>query len=199
LCRCARVDIRTSLHPRDERIPTTRLERRQSGRLYGRESSEITGPLQPSARVVAYRKVLTRRQLVTMVTAGGVHIGTTVALLVYILWPTHLPLLHPGRPVFNTLAVVGLVVLVGLQLIAGFRTWVTTYFLANARDPVPMRPQPGLKVAVLTTIVPGKEPMELVLTTLRSMKRIRHDGEMDVWLLDEGNSPRCGSGAKNWA
>ncbi len=170
-------------------IPPAQDERRQNGRLYGRESSDVTGPLQPPAPVVEYRKVLRRRQLVTMVTAGGVHIGTTVALLVYILWPSHLPLLQPGRPVVNTLAVAGLVVLVGMQLIAGFRTWVTTYFLANARDPIPVHPQPGLTVAVLTTIVPGKEPLELVLTTLRAMTRIRHDGVMDVWLLDEGNSP----------
>lgn len=169
--------------------PPVPAERRQSGRLYGRESSELTGPLQPATALVHYRKVLTRRQQVTMTMAGGVHVATTVALLGYILWPTSLPLLEPGRPVFNVLAVAGLVVLVGLQLGAGFRTCVTTYFLANARDPIPMRPQPALKVAVLTTIVPGKEPLELVLTTLRAMKRIRHDGDMDVWLLDEGNSP----------
>jgi cellulose synthase (UDP-forming) len=170
-------------------IPRIQSERRQSGRLYGRESSEVAGPLQPAASVVGYQQVVTRHQLVTMVTAGAVHIGTTMALLVYILWPSHLPLLHHGRPVYNILAVAGLGVLVGVLLIAGFRSWVTTYFLANARDPIPMRAQPGLRVAVLTTIVPGKEPMELVLTTLRAMKRIRHDGEMDVWLLDEGNSP----------
>jgi cellulose synthase (UDP-forming) len=42
---------------------------------------------------------------------------------------------------------------------------------------------------VLTTIVPGKEPIEMVLATLGAMKRIRHDGVMDVWLLDEGNDP----------
>jgi cellulose synthase (UDP-forming) len=44
-------------------------------------------------------------------------------------------------------------------------------------------------VAVLTTIVPGKEPVDLVMNTLRAMKRIRHDGPMDVWLLDEGDDP----------
>ena len=52
-----------------------------------------------------------------------------------------------------------------------------------------MRPDPGLRVAVLTTIVPAREPLELVMMTLRAMKRIRHDGELDVWLLDEGNDP----------
>jgi cellulose synthase/poly-beta-1,6-N-acetylglucosamine synthase-like glycosyltransferase len=52
-----------------------------------------------------------------------------------------------------------------------------------------MRPVPGLRVAVLTTIVPGKEPVELVMATLRAMRRIRHDGVLDVWLLDEGDDP----------
>jgi hypothetical protein len=45
----------------------------------------------------------------------------------------------------------------------------------------------GLRIAVLTTIVPGKEPVELVMATLRAMRRIRHDGPIDVWLLDEGD------------
>ncbi len=167
---------------------TVRPERRQSGRLYGRASSEVAGALQPPAPVVQYRTVLKRRQLVTMVAAGSLHIGTSLALVGYILWPSHLPILWPGQPITNLLAVTGLIVLVALQLVAGFRTWVTTYFLAHARDPIPMRAQPGLKVAVLTTMVPGKEPLELVFTTLRAMKRIRYDGVMDVWLLDEGDS-----------
>jgi cellulose synthase (UDP-forming) len=177
-----------STEPVDVAVTVPR-ERRRSGRLYGRASSEVAGPLRPPAPLVQYRKVLTRRQLVTMVAVGALHIDTSMALVVYILWPAHLPVLRPGQPVANVLAVAGLVVLVALQLTAGFRTWVTTYFLAHARDPIPMCAQPRLKVAVLTTMVPGKEPLELVCTTLRAMKRIRHDGHMDVWLLDEGDSP----------
>jgi len=42
---------------------------------------------------------------------------------------------------------------------------------------------------VLTTIVPNKEPVEMVMATLRAMLQIRHDGLLDVWLLDEGNDP----------
>ena len=37
--------------------------------------------------------------------------------------------------------------------------------------------------------MPSKEPVELVMTTLRAMQRIRHDGVVDVWLLDEGDDP----------
>jgi cellulose synthase (UDP-forming) len=164
-------------------------ERRRAGGLYGRESSQLTGPLQPASDTVRYRRVLTRREDRSMVVAAGLHVATTLALLTYILWPSHLPALRPGHIAVDTLAVTGLMVLVLMQLIGGFRSWVTAFFVSNARDPVPMLAPAGLRVAVLTTIVPGKEPMELVLATLQAMKNIRHNGLLDVWLLDEGNSP----------
>ncbi|MFI7598605.1 glycosyltransferase family 2 protein [Actinoplanes sp. NPDC049681] len=66
---------------------------------------------------------------------------------------------------------------------------VVTLCLATlwARDPVPMVPDAGLRVAFLTTIVPGKEPIEMVERTLRAARVIRHAGPYDVWLLDEGD------------
>ena len=57
-----------------------------------------------------------------------------------------------------------------------------------ARDPVPVEPDPSLRVAFLTTIVPDKEPIELAERTLRAATRISYDGPFDVWLLDEGDS-----------
>ncbi|GIF14528.1 glycosyltransferase family 2 protein [Actinoplanes teichomyceticus] len=67
---------------------------------------------------------------------------------------------------------------------------VATLGLATlrARDPVPVPPDPGLRVAFLTTIVPGKEPVAMVERTLRAAGRIR--GDLDVWLLDEGDDDR---------
>lgn len=64
-------------------------------------------------------------------------------------------------------------------------------FALWARDPIPLVPQGSPRIAVLTTIVPGKEPFDLVARTLLAMRRLRHpDGtRMDVWLLDEGNDP----------
>jgi cellulose synthase/poly-beta-1,6-N-acetylglucosamine synthase-like glycosyltransferase len=58
-----------------------------------------------------------------------------------------------------------------------------------ARDPVPVRPQRGQRVAFLTTIVPEAESLELLRPTLEAARRIRHDGQLDVWLLDEGDDP----------
>ena len=57
-----------------------------------------------------------------------------------------------------------------------------------ARDPIPVEPDTGLRVAFLTTIVPDKEPLEMAERTLRAAKTIVYGGQLDLWLLDEGNS-----------
>ncbi|WP_231486878.1 glycosyltransferase family 2 protein [Candidatus Blastococcus massiliensis] len=163
-------------------------ERRESGRLYGRTATEVTGPLQPTGDRVRYREALTPRQRFGVLALGGTHMTAALALTVVVLLPQNLPLL--GRaPLVDALAVGGVVVMVLLQLVAAWRTWTIAYHAGRALDPIPMRPPAGLRVAVLTTIVPGKEPVELVMATLRAMRRIRHDGVLDVWLLDEGDDP----------
>jgi hypothetical protein len=83
-----------------------------------------------------------------------------------------------------------LVMIVATALIELFRLVnVFTLCLATlwARDPVPMVPDRALRVAFLTTIVPGKEPIPMVERTLRAARAIRHPGQYDVWLLDEGD------------
>ncbi|GIF06566.1 glycosyltransferase family 2 protein [Actinoplanes siamensis] len=64
---------------------------------------------------------------------------------------------------------------------------VVTLCLATlrVRDPVPVVADDRLRVAFLTTIVPGKEPIEMVEGTLRAASRIH--GAPHVWLLDEGD------------
>jgi cellulose synthase/poly-beta-1,6-N-acetylglucosamine synthase-like glycosyltransferase len=57
-----------------------------------------------------------------------------------------------------------------------------------ARDPIPVEPDTTLRVAFLTTIVPGKEPIEMAERTLAAAREIVYDGTFDVWLLDEGDS-----------
>jgi cellulose synthase/poly-beta-1,6-N-acetylglucosamine synthase-like glycosyltransferase len=58
-----------------------------------------------------------------------------------------------------------------------------------ARDPVPVSPPRGLRVAFLTTIVPSKEPLSMVRATLEAAKRVSYRDGVDVWLLDEGDDP----------
>jgi cellulose synthase/poly-beta-1,6-N-acetylglucosamine synthase-like glycosyltransferase len=57
-----------------------------------------------------------------------------------------------------------------------------------ACDPIPVAPDPRLRVAFITTIVPSKEPIAMAERTLQAAKEIVYRGVLDVWLLDEGNS-----------
>ena len=161
-------------------------ERRETGRLYGRTATELTGAVAPGGPRVQYRDALTRRQRWGVAGLGWLHIVLALALTGYLLAPAHLPPLGSNLALDGA-TVAGLLIMVALQLLTALRTWTITYHAGRARDPIPMAPRPGLRVAVLTTIVPGKEPLELVMATVRAMQRIRHDGVLDVWLLDEGD------------
>ncbi|MFI5492718.1 glycosyltransferase family 2 protein [Actinoplanes sp. NPDC051859] len=96
----------------------------------------------------------------------------------------------PHRGLHAWLYAATLFMIVATALIELFRLVnVVTLCLATlwARDPVPMVPDAGLRVAFLTTIVPGKEPVAMVERTLRAARAIRHPGQYEVWLLDEGD------------
>lgn len=57
------------------------------------------------------------------------------------------------------------------------------------KRPKHTKPAPGLKVAFITTFVPGSEPLMLLDNILPAMKRADYDH--DTWLLDEGNDPNA--------
>jgi cellulose synthase/poly-beta-1,6-N-acetylglucosamine synthase-like glycosyltransferase len=57
-----------------------------------------------------------------------------------------------------------------------------------ARDPIPVEPDTRLRVAFVTTLVPDQEPLDMAQRTLRAAKTIVYGGQLDLWLLDEGNS-----------
>ncbi|GAA1639179.1 glycosyltransferase family 2 protein [Actinoplanes couchii] len=98
----------------------------------------------------------------------------------------------PDRRMESVLFAVTVFMIAATALIELFRLVnVVTLCLATlrARDPVPVPPDGRLRVAFLTTIVPGKEPIEMVEQTLVAAGRIRHPGLYHVWLLDEGDDP----------
>jgi cellulose synthase/poly-beta-1,6-N-acetylglucosamine synthase-like glycosyltransferase len=110
------------------------------------------------------------------------------AFLVWLLLPSHLPILSSSP----WIAVGSIVMLGSIYLIELFRLInVGSLCLAGAlaRDPVPMTPERGTTVAFLTTIVPSHEPIAVVRPTLEGAVCVRHDGQLDVWLLDEGDDP----------
>lgn len=107
---------------------------------------------------------------------------------VWLLQPSHFVEPDPGRwhTIANTFVICSIALVEALRLIN-----VVSLCAASlaARDPIPVKPDPDLRVAFLTTIVPSKEPIAVVRETLRGALRIRHTGVFDVWILDEGNDP----------
>ncbi|MER7398535.1 glycosyltransferase family 2 protein [Streptomyces sp. NPDC000151] len=157
--------------------------------------SRLAGPLTPPHPDPANYRVQYRSLL-----SGGPHrvwtalllVGAPLASLALLIW-----LLQPLHWVHREYAAgwetaADAVMLVSIGLLETFRV-LNVVSIAHAtlvaRDPVPVTPAPGTRVAFLTTFVPGKEPVEMVRATLEGAMALRHNGPLDVWLLDEGNTP----------
>ena len=61
------------------------------------------------------------------------------------------------------------------------------FFLLLMIRPVYMEPEKGLRVAMVTSFVPGLESLEMLQRTLEAMVRVRYPHQ--TWVLDEGDSP----------
>ncbi|WP_327374069.1 cellulose synthase catalytic subunit [Streptomyces sp. NBC_01216] len=156
--------------------------------------SRIAGPLtEPAAAYrVRYRSLLAKephriRAVLLLCLAPLL----SAVLLVYLVWPSHRTV-RPGGAAW--LVHLDTVMLVSIGLVCFFML-VNVASVAHAalvaRDPVPVRAEPGTRVAFLTTYVPAKEPLSTVRATLEAAVLLRHDGPLDVWLLDEGDDPRA--------
>jgi cellulose synthase/poly-beta-1,6-N-acetylglucosamine synthase-like glycosyltransferase len=150
--------------------------------------SVLAGPACPPAEAagpVRMRKLDRRRPLATLAM-------TVLAFLfesVFLVWLLS-SITVPDRDLHPVLYGATFVMFAATALIELFRLVnVVTLCLATvwARDPQPILPDAGLRVAFLTTIVPSKEPVEMVERTLRAALAVRHAGPYDVWLLDEGD------------
>ena len=153
--------------------------------------SRIAGPLtepETTAYRVRYRSLLAKeahriRAVLLMALAPLL----SATLLVYLVWPSHWTVREDGD---SLLVHLDTVMLVSIGLICFFML-VNVASIAHAtmvaRDPIPVYPEKGTRVAFLTTYVPGKEPLAMVRATLAAARRLRHDGPLDVWLLDEGD------------
>ncbi|WP_405528972.1 cellulose synthase catalytic subunit [Streptomyces avidinii] len=161
-------------------------------RLAGPFAQPAPGP--DGVHHVAYRSLLSREEVRTRIRAVALMTLAPVAaagLLLYLVWPAHWTVREGAA---RWLVVCDAVMLCSIALIMLF-TLVNVVSVAHAtmvaRDPVPVPAEPGTRVAFLTTYVPGKEPLAMVRATLGGARRIRHDGPLDVWLLDEGDDPEA--------
>jgi len=151
--------------------------------------SELSGPLQPA---VDGDRVQFQR-----ITRGGARVRAwllvaaalvfEVTFLLWLLKPSHYPEFAGDWRSWLAFGLIGSVAVIeALRLLNVFTLATATL---NARDPLPMTPVTGQRVAFLTTIVPGKEPLPMVRRTLEAALQLRYEGTLHVWLLDEGDDP----------
>ncbi|MET7681157.1 cellulose synthase catalytic subunit [Streptomyces sp. NPDC005423] len=157
--------------------------------------SRLAGPLtEPpgAAYEVRYNSLLSREphriRAILLMTCAPV---LTAALLVYLVWPTHWVEREGGERWLVGLDVAMLLAIGLIELFMVVNVASVAHATMVARDPVPVVPQPGTRVAFLTTYVPGKEPLSMVRATLEGATRITHTGPLDVWLLDEGDDEQA--------
>ncbi|WP_063735225.1 glycosyltransferase family 2 protein [Streptomyces sp. RTd22] len=174
--------------PRQQRTHRRRPLPKYDYEHYSRLAGPLTRPDPDTAYRVRYRSLLADephriRAALLLGAAPLVSLG----LLVWLIQPAHWTEREGTSP---TMAVLDVIMLVSIGLIELFRTMnvaSNAHATLVARDPVPVVPETGTKVAFITTFVPGKEPIEMVTKTLQAAVRVRHRGELDVWLLDEGD------------
>lgn len=153
---------------------------------YSTLAGEAEEPIGPDVKV-RYRRPPGARPVRQNLGAFLV-IAMQVGFLVWLMAPGRLP--HLSHHLW--LAAASIVMVGSIYLIELFRFInITSLCLAStfARDPIVIPAQPGTRVAFLTTIVPSREPVDVVHKTLEAARRIRHAGTLDVWLLDEEDSP----------
>ncbi|MFC8361728.1 glycosyltransferase family 2 protein [Streptomyces griseorubiginosus] len=158
---------------------------------YSRLAGPLTQPDPDKPYKVQYRSLISqephRLRVALMLAAAPL---LSLVLLAWLLQPEHWT--ERDYPAFSWLPALDIVMLVSIGLIEFFRCMnvlSNAHATLVARDPIPVVPETGTRVAFLTSFVPGKEPLEMVTKTLEAAVRIRHRGLMHVWLLDEGDDP----------
>ncbi|BAG21533.1 glycosyltransferase family 2 protein [Streptomyces griseus] len=159
---------------------------------YSRLAGPLTQPPAGKPYKVQYRSLISQEpHRVRAALLLGAAPLVSLGLFAWLMQPSHWTDRDPNLD-NDLLLVLDVVMLVSIGLIELFRTMnvlSNAHATLVARDPVPVIPESGTRVAFLTSFVPGKEPLEMVTKTLEAAVRIRHRGLMHVWLLDEGDDP----------
>ncbi|MEV8014965.1 glycosyltransferase family 2 protein [Streptomyces sp. NPDC086554] len=158
---------------------------------YSRLAGPLTQPDPTKPYKVQYRSLLSQEphRIRAALMLGAAPLLSLV-LLAWLLQPTHWT--ERDYVANDWLPVLDIVMLISIGLIEFFRCMnvlSNAHATLVARDPIPVVPETGTRVAFLTSFVPGKEPLEMVTKTLEAAVKIRHRGLMHVWLLDEGDDP----------
>ncbi|MEU8827259.1 cellulose synthase catalytic subunit [Streptomyces sp. NPDC048636] len=157
---------------------------------YSRLAGPLTRPEPDRPYRVRYRRLLADEpHRVRAALLLGAAPLVSLGLLIWLMQPSHWT---SREGMSSTMVALDAVMLVSIGLIELFRTMnvvSNAHATLVARDPIPVIPESGTKVAFITTFVPGKEPLEMVTKTLEAAIRLRHRGVLHIWLLDEGDDP----------
>jgi cellulose synthase/poly-beta-1,6-N-acetylglucosamine synthase-like glycosyltransferase len=127
---------------------------------------------------------MTRTQRIQYALLLVLAVGALAAFLGWWLLPSHVPSNFTGRHhVLDWVLFVALTLVFGHRLFMDAFSWVVAWGMRDHAPPGP--PEPGLRVAFITTFVPSSEPIELLHRTLPAM--VAADYPHDTWLLDEGD------------
>ncbi|MFE9955225.1 glycosyltransferase family 2 protein [Micromonospora sp. NPDC005299] len=156
----------------------------------GATAGPLVAPRRPDA-AVEFRHVASPAARLVLTLLVLVNSAAGLLFVAWLLLPQHVPgpgVVGPGG--WETIAArLGFCVVVGVELIRLAQNVVVWVFAFRARDPVPVDPPVGLRVALLTTIVPSKEPLDVAERTLHRLRQLVYCGQVDVWILDEGDDP----------
>jgi cellulose synthase/poly-beta-1,6-N-acetylglucosamine synthase-like glycosyltransferase len=180
---------RTRDHPR---LAKPKRDRRKARDDYGyRRFGALAGALN-DAPATGYRVEFKRLGQWRPLRTGALvllALAFVSGFLVWLMLPSHWPHdSHAGVLELVSIAMAASTGVIGLLALINVATLCRASLAA--RDPVPVRAEQGTRVAFVTTIVPDREPLTMVRRTLEAARLIRHTGELDVWLLDEGDDPR---------
>ena len=147
-------------------------------------------PARPEGRVGRHSRrpssaiPLRQRLAYGVLLAGGLFLAARFAIF----WfnPARLPRdFGPGADVGDLALFAALTLVIWHRQVMDIIGWVICRRMDPHREPP--RPAPGLRVAFITTFVPGSESLDMLRRTLASM--MVADYPHDTWLLDEGDHP----------
>ena len=166
---------------------------RTSGLSSYDDCTDLTGPLPVAGGpdVVQFRRTLRGHERWTLHLLVTLGVLTHLVFLGWLAAPRHWVETFQGKaPLMGALALTCFAAVVVVEIIRTVQALSLWVFSLAAKDPIPMAVPAGLRVAVLTTIVPAVEPVAMVRRTLAAMRQVRYTGgTVDVWILDEGDDP----------
>ncbi|MDX2644652.1 glycosyltransferase [Streptomyces sp. PA03-1a] len=175
----------------DRPAPVPGAPRRYDYARHGTLAGPLNDPPRPGVLYrVRYRSLISREghriRTWLLLTAAPL---ASLGVLVWLVQPRHWTA-RETAPQWAHVADTAMLVSLGLlELLRLVAVLAHAHATLVARDPVPVAPAPGTRVALLVSSAPGGESLEELRATLEGAVRVRHEGPVDVWLLDQDDDP----------